>query len=121
MFDHMGFAVRDFAKSRAFYEAALRPLGMTAMREGEGWVAFGKGDHTQLWIGTYGPPPGKFHFAFAAGDRQSVDAFYKAAINAGGRDNGPPGPRPDYTENYYAAFVFDPDGHNVEAVCRNPA
>ncbi len=120
MFDHMGFAVPDFARSRAFYEAALAPLGITVLREGEGWAAFGEGAHTGLWIGSWGKPPGGFHFAFTARDRAAVRAFYQAALAAGGKDNGPPGIREQYHKDYYAAFVFDPDGHNVEAVCRTP-
>jgi catechol 2,3-dioxygenase-like lactoylglutathione lyase family enzyme len=117
MFDHLGFAVRDLAKSRAFYEAALRPLGLAVIRDGEGWAAFGTGRHTEFWIGTYGPPPGRVHFAFVAKNRTTVDAFHSAALAAGGKDNGPPGIRKDYHPGYYAAFVIDPDGHNVEAVC----
>lgn len=120
MIDHMGFAVADMAKSRAFYEAALKPLGMGVLRSGEGWAAFGSGRHTEFWIGTYGTPPGRVHFAFAASDRAAVRAFYEAAMRAGGTDNGPPGVRQNYHPNYYAAFVIDPDGHNVEAVCHSP-
>ena len=120
MFDHMGFAVPDFARSKAFYEAALAPLGIKVVREGEGWAAFGDGgDHTALWIGSMGKPPGGFHFAIEAKDRAAVRAFHAAAMAAGGRDNGPPGIRHN-NNRYYAAFVFDPDGHNVEAVCRRP-
>ena len=118
MIDHMGFAVRDFAKSRAFYEAALRPLGMTLVRGGDNWAAFGEGPHTEFWIGTFGEAPGHTHFAFVAKDRAAVRAFYDAAMAAGGTDNGPPGIRENYSPTYYAAFVTDPDGHNVEAVCR---
>ena len=118
MFDHVGFAVKDFAVARAFYVAALRPLGLVVMNEGDGWAAFGAEGHTEFWIGTYGPPPGPIHFAFVAQDQASVRAFYDAAIAAGGKDNGPPGLRPQYSGTYYAAFVFDADGHNVEAVCR---
>jgi catechol 2,3-dioxygenase-like lactoylglutathione lyase family enzyme len=120
MFDHLGFAVKDVGKSRAFYVAALRPLGITLMREGEGWAAFGTGPHTQFWIGAWGKPPGGFHIAFAAKDRATVRAFYAAAMKAGGKDNGPPGIRANYHPDYYAAFVIDPDGHNIEAVCHRP-
>lgn len=120
MIDHMGFAVADFARSKAFYEAALAPLGLRLIRGGDNWAAFGPGPHTEFWIGTYGPPPGRLHFAFVANDRAAVLAFYDAAIKAGGEDNGPPGPRANYHPNYYAAFVIDPDGHNVEAVCHKP-
>ena len=121
MIDHMGFAVRDIARAKAFYEAALRPLGLGLVREGEGWAAFGAGRHTEFWIGTYGPPPGRVHFAFVAKDRGAVDAFYAAGMAAGGKENGPPGTRTNYHPGYYAAFVVDPDGHNVEAVCHAPA
>ena len=120
MIDHMGFAVADMARSKAFYEAALAPLGLRLIRSGDAWAAFGAGAHTEFWIGTYGPPPGRVHFAFVANDRAAVDAFYAAAIKTGGRDNGPPGIRANYHANYYAAFVIDPDGHNVEAVCQKP-
>jgi catechol 2,3-dioxygenase-like lactoylglutathione lyase family enzyme len=120
MIDHMGFAVAEMARSKAFYEAALAPLGLRVIRSGDAWAAFGAGPHTEFWIGTYGAPPGRVHFAFAAKDRAAVDAFYAAAIKAGGKDNGPPGIRANYHVNYYAAFVFDPDGHNVEAVCHKP-
>ncbi len=121
MIDHFGFAVKDMAKSRGFYEAALAPLGLKVIRGGESWAAFGEGGpQTEFWIGTYGPPPGRIHFAFVAKDRAAVRAFYDAAIKAGGADNGPPGTRANYHPNYYAAFVIDPDGHNVEAVCHKP-
>ena len=117
MIDHMGFAVADMGRSRAFYEAALAPLGLSVLRAGDNWAAFGAARHTEFWIGTYGPPPGRVHFAFVANDRAAVEAFYAAAMKAGGKDNGPPGIRENYHRNYYAAFVIDPDGHNVEAVC----
>src|SRR5205814_8219336 len=93
MFDHMGFAVRDLGKEKAFYEAALKPLGLSLVREGDGFAAFGSGRHSEFWIGTYGPPPGRIHFAFVAKDRAAVDAFYTAAMAAGGKDNGRPGIR----------------------------
>jgi catechol 2,3-dioxygenase-like lactoylglutathione lyase family enzyme len=128
MFDHIGFAVTDFARSRAFYARALTPLGITVVREvppeqtgGDAHVGFGRGDKAFFWIGTGRALTGRLHVAFAASDRATVDAFYRAAIEAGGTDNGPPGPRPRYHANYYGAFVLDPDGHNVEAVCRRPA
>lgn len=123
MFDHLGFAVADIARSRAFYAAALAPLGMGVHSEGDGWVMFGAKGAPLLWIGgpdIAGAPPGHIHYAFAAADRAAVDAFHAAAIAAGGRDNGAPGLRPQYHANYYAAFVIDPDGHNVEAVCHAP-
>ncbi len=115
---HVGFAVKDLAVSKKFYEAALAPVGITLISEGENWAAFGKEGRNLLWIGTFGPVPGHIHFAFEASDRSSVDAFYKAAIAAGGKDNGAPGIRENYSPTYYAAFVIDPDGHNVEVVAR---
>jgi catechol 2,3-dioxygenase-like lactoylglutathione lyase family enzyme len=128
MFDHIGFSVSDLAVSKAFYEKALKPLGIKILMEltpemtgGEyGGAGLGK-ERPQFWIGT-GPRhiPG-IHVAFTADSRADVEAFYKAALAAGGRDNGPPGLRPHYHENYYAAFVLDPDGHNIEAVCHKPA
>jgi catechol 2,3-dioxygenase-like lactoylglutathione lyase family enzyme len=123
MLDHLGFAVADFPRSRAFYAAALAPLGMTVHSEGEGWAMFGPAGRPLLWIGgrdIAGPPPGRIHYAFAASDRAAVDAFHAAALAAGGHDNGAPGVRAQYHPNYYAAFVIDPDGHNIEAVCHAP-
>jgi catechol 2,3-dioxygenase-like lactoylglutathione lyase family enzyme len=123
MIDHLGFAVADVPRSRAFYAAALAPLGMGLHSEGTGWAMFGEAGAPQFWIGgadLAGPPPGHLHFAFAARDRAAVDGFHTAALAAGGRDNGAPGLRPHYHANYYAAFVIDPDGHNIEAVCHAP-
>ncbi|MBW4522772.1 MAG: VOC family protein [Scytolyngbya sp. HA4215-MV1] len=117
MFDHIGFAVADFEKSKAFYLKALAPLGIGVVMEGEGWAMLGRNGKGQFWLGAYGKPPGSIHLAFATENRGQVDAFYDAAISAGGRDNGAPGIREQYHPNYYGAFVFDPDGHNVEAVC----
>jgi len=117
MFNHIGFPVRDAVKSRAFYTAALAPLGIGVAAEFPGWVGFGPPGKPQFWLGGQGTPPSGAHIAFAAATRADVDAFYQAAIAAGGRDNGGPGLRPDYHANYYGAFVFDPDGHNIEAVC----
>lgn len=123
MLDHLGFAVADVARSRAFYAAALAPLGMGVHSEGPGWAMFGRAGAPQLWIGApevAGPVPGHIHFALLAPDRAAVDAFHAAAVAAGGRDNGGPGLRPQYHPSYYAAFVIDPDGHNIEAVCHAP-
>lgn len=119
-FDHLGFNVSDFAKSRSFYAAALGALGLKPVMEGKDYVAFGPEQQPEFWVGTSGPIPARFHVAFAARDRAQVDAFYKAAIAAGGKDNGKPGLRPEYHPNYYGAFVLDPDGHNIEAVCHHP-
>jgi catechol 2,3-dioxygenase-like lactoylglutathione lyase family enzyme len=120
VFDHIGFPVRDLAKSRAFYEVALAPLGIGVIVDSPDWVAFGKPGRAQFWLGGREAPPSGVHLAFAAANRGEVRAFYTAAIAAGGTDNGRPGLRPHYHPNYYGAFVLDPDGHNVEAVCRNP-
>lgn len=127
MLDHVGISVRDVAHARAFYLAALAPLGYAILMEanppgghcyiGFGVVGSGKPD---FWIGDAPVATGHLHVAFAAKDRASVDAFYAAALAAGGRDNGAPGLRPHYHPNYYGAFVFDPDGINVEAVCHLP-
>ena len=124
MLDHIGFSVADFGLSRAFYEAALTPLGLgiemvvtkeeTGDYEGAGFGSEGK---PFFWIGTGDKPKGGAHVAFTAGTRAAVDAFYEAAMAAGGKDNGGPGLRPHYHTNYYGAFVFDPDGNNIEAVC----
>jgi catechol 2,3-dioxygenase-like lactoylglutathione lyase family enzyme len=128
MFDHIGFGVTDFARSRAFYVRALALLGITILREvtaaqtgGGARAGFGTGGRAFFWIGTGRALTGRLHVAFAAKDRATVDAFHRAAIEAGGTDNGPPGLRPHYHPDYYGAFVLDPDGHNVEAVCRRPA
>ncbi len=128
MFDHIGYSVSDLAAAKAFYEKALAPLGIKMLWEvtramsGSDYAGFGFGkERPQFWIGT-GPKhaPG-VHVAFTADTRTDVDAFYEAAIAAGGKDNGAPGLRPHYHENYYGAFVLDPDGHNIEAVCHKPA
>lgn len=115
---HIGFAIKDVARSKAFYSKALAPLGIGITGEGEDWVAYGTDGRNGLWIGTFGEPATPIHFAFEAETHEQVDEFYKAAIAAGGTDNGAPGIRDHYAPNYYAAFVYDPDGHNVEVVCR---
>ncbi len=116
MFDHIGFSVGDFHKSKRFYLAALAPLGHGLLADGEGWAMIGD-ESGRIWIGSHGPAASPFHVAVGAKTRAQVRAFYDAAIRAGGRDNGGPGIRARYAPNYYAAFVLDPDGHNVEAVC----
>ena len=128
MIDHTGVVVSDFSTSRDFYRAALAPLGYTLLMEvsaaqtGHGDAAgFGIVPKPDFWIGSGRPNVPPVHVAFRAADRAQVDAFYRAAIAAGGRDNGAPGLRPHYHPNYYGAFVLDPDGHNIEAVCHNPA
>jgi len=118
--DHIGLAVRDFGKSATFFRRALAPLGIQTVLEGEGWAMLGKEGRPQFWIGVHGIPPGPIHIAFAAENREQVRAFHRAALAAGGRDNGAPGIRAKYHPDYYGAFVFDPDGHNIEAVCHRP-
>jgi len=119
MIDHLGFHVRDFAVSRRFYLDALAPLGVGPAMEFEGNIGLGRDGKPTLWL-SEGPPPPPLHLAFAARNRAEVDAFYWAALKAGAKDNGPPGLRPHYHPNYYAAFAIDPDGHNIEAVCHSP-
>ena len=117
MFHHIGLAVRDLAKTRAFYTAALAPLGHVVGYEQEGVVAFGFPGKPRLWFYGKGNGPTGVHIALEADTRAKVDAFHAAALAVGGKDNGLPGPRPHYTPTYYGAFVIDPDGHNLEAVC----
>jgi catechol 2,3-dioxygenase-like lactoylglutathione lyase family enzyme len=127
MLDHTGFPVADYARSKAFYQQALAPLGYSLIMEVAQEVAdspaagFGANGKPDFWIGGEGGLNRPIHIAFAARDHAAVDAFHRAAIAAGGRDNGAPGLRPHYHANYYGAFVLDPDGHNVEAVCHAPA
>jgi catechol 2,3-dioxygenase-like lactoylglutathione lyase family enzyme len=121
--DHISIATANYAKSLAFYEAALAPLGIkTHMKfEGpEGNVAGLGRDMPDFWIGDGGAVQSRIHIAFSAPNRAAVDAFYAAAMAAGAKDNGAPGLRAHYHPTYYAAFVFDPDGHNIEAVCHAP-
>jgi catechol 2,3-dioxygenase-like lactoylglutathione lyase family enzyme len=118
--DHIGLAVRDFGRSSTFFRRALAPLGIETVLEGEGWTMLGKDGKPEFWFGVHGIPPGPIHVAFAAETREQVRAFHRAALAAGGRDNGAPGIRAKYHPNYYGAFVFDPDGHNIEAVCHKP-
>ena len=119
MFDHVKFGVRDFAASKAFYLKVLEPLGVVLI--GEGAPSYGcelcrPGGTVSLCLFETGEKPAHLHIAFEAGSREQVQAFYRAALAAGGKDNGPPGLRPQYSGKYYAAFVIDPDGHNIEAV-----
>jgi catechol 2,3-dioxygenase-like lactoylglutathione lyase family enzyme len=120
MIDHIGMHVTDVAKSKAFYRSALAPLGYAVIMEFEGDVGFGIPPKPDFWIGPAVTDVRPTHIAFRADNRKQVDAFHKAAVSAGGRDNGPPGLRPEYHANYYGAFVFDPDGNNIEAVCHTP-
>jgi len=127
MIDHIGFPVSDFAASHAFYTAALAPIGIaplvaiTPEQSGSGSHAgFGSPGKPFFWIADDGTPAGATHIAFTVESRALVDGFYEAALAAGGRDNGAPGIRPHYHADYYAAFVRDPDGNNIEAVCHRP-
>ena len=112
--DHLAIPVRDVAASRRFYEAALAPFDIETA-EFEGAVGFGPSGSVDFFV-TEGEPTAPLHLAFAAPDRATVDAFHAAAVEAGGVDNGPPGLRPHYHPGYYAAYVLDPDGYNIEAV-----
>jgi catechol 2,3-dioxygenase-like lactoylglutathione lyase family enzyme len=126
MLDHVGFEVTDFAPSKAFYESALEPLGIRLLMEFDGAAGFGKetehGPKPFFWITARGRPPvSGAHVAFGVRSTDEVDAFHAAALAAAGTDNGAPGPRPIYHPGYYGAFVLDPDGNNVEAVCHRAA
>jgi catechol 2,3-dioxygenase-like lactoylglutathione lyase family enzyme len=127
MIDHVGFAVSDLERSKAFYSAALRPLAIALMMEvsaeqtgSQAAAGFGADGKPFFWIGGGGRPPGGLHVALEARSRSDVDAFHAAALAAGGKDNGGPGLRPHYHPDYYGAFIFDPDGNNIEAVCHKP-
>lgn len=126
MIDHSGISVSDFEVATKFYDRALAPLGASLLftvplehTGGEKVVGYGR-ERPTFWLNEGGAQTPPSHFAFAAENRAQVDAFYEAAIAAGGRDNGAPGLRPHYHEHYYGAFVLDPDGNNMEAVCHTP-
>jgi len=128
MIDHIGFAVSDMNRAKSFYIAALKPLGIgvileiTAEQTGaDAHAGFGADNKAFFWIGTGAKPKGGAHVAFVAQTRAEVDSFHRAALAAGGKDNGAPGPRPHYHRHYYGAFVLDPDDNNIEAVCHKPA
>jgi len=123
MIDHIDFAVADLPTSRAFYCRVLAPLGIVPILDiergdGHEGTGFGRDSSPQFWIGGGSSIVGRFHVAFEAESRSAVDMFYEEAIEAGGTSKGEPGPRPRYGDHYYAAFVLDPDGHTIEAVCR---
>ena len=121
MLDHVTLGVSDIERSRAFYDRALAPLGIERLyADGTEAAGYGVSPRAFFWIGSKGTPQTGSHVAFAATDRATVDRFYDAALAVGGKDNGGPGLRPNYHKDYYAAFVLDPDGHNIEAVCRAP-
>jgi catechol 2,3-dioxygenase-like lactoylglutathione lyase family enzyme len=119
MIDHIGVHVTDLARSKTFYERALAPLGYVLAMTFEQFAGFGVGGKPDFWIGVEAVRD-RVHVAFRAKGRAEVRAFYEAALAAGGKDNGPPGMRPHYHQDYYGAFVLDPDGHNIEAVCHEP-
>jgi len=129
MIDHVGFAVTNLDASRSFYEAALAPLGIALLmtvtpdqtEAGGTAIGFGKDGKPFFWVGDNERVGEGTHVAFVADTREQVDAFYRAAMGAGGRDNGAPGIRAHYHPDYYGAFVLDPDGMNIEAVCHSPA
>jgi catechol 2,3-dioxygenase-like lactoylglutathione lyase family enzyme len=127
MIDHTGLAVSRPVESQRFYTGALAPLGYSLLHEipkeltgGRAVLGFGADSSPDFWIAEGVPNEPRIHIAFRAETRAQVDAFYTAALAAGGRDNGAPGLRPHYHPDYYGAFVLDPDGHNIEAVCHRP-
>jgi catechol 2,3-dioxygenase-like lactoylglutathione lyase family enzyme len=126
MIDHIGFPVSDYPKAKAFYLKALAPLGYGLIMEVQQQendapaAGFGRDGKPDFWIGGEGGLAKPVHIAIVADERATVDAFYAAAIAAGAKDNGAPGVRAHYHPNYYGAFVLDPDGHNIEAVCHKP-
>jgi catechol 2,3-dioxygenase-like lactoylglutathione lyase family enzyme len=126
MIDHVGFPVSDYERSKAFYLQALAPLGYALVMEVDQTdihsraAGFGANGKPDFWIGGEGGLARALHVAIIAKDRATVDAFHRAALAAGAKDNGGPGLRPHYHPNYYGAFVRDPDGHNIEAVCHAP-
>ena len=117
MFDHVVFGVSNYEASKSFYLEALAPIGLSIVLEGPPGIELSADGKTSLCLFPTEEKPARLHLAFRADTREQVDAFYRAALEAGGKDNGAPGLRPRYHANYYAAFVIDPDGHNVEMVC----
>lgn len=120
MFDHVVFGVSDYDASKAFYLQALAPLGMKVVQENARGVEMSADGKSSLCLFQTAEKPAHLHLAFVAEKRDLVDAFHRAALQAGGKDNGGPGLRPNYHPHYYAAFVLDPDGHNIEVVCHHP-
>ncbi|HEX2374286.1 MAG TPA: VOC family protein [Actinomycetota bacterium] len=121
MIDHVGLGVSDLEECKAFYQQALGPLGYQVLMERDGSVGFGRDGKPDFWIHANRALSGPTHVAIASPDRATVQAFHVAGLAAGGRDNGPPGLRSHYHPEYYGAFVLDPDGNNIEAVCHRPA
>ena len=119
MFDHIGIGASNLETSKAFFVKALAPLGVTVVMEFPDGVGLGRDHKPSLWLSA-SPVSGPLHLAFTAETRRQVDDFHRRALAAGGKDNGPPGLRPQYHPDYYGAFVIGPDGHNVEAVCHRP-
>jgi len=117
MFDHVTLRVKDLGKAKRFYAESLAPLGYKVLHESEGSIGLGDAGDPTVWISKEDPITTGMHLAFTSTDRKKVDAFHAAAVKTGGRDNGRPGPRTDYGPDYYAAFAWDPDGNNIEAVC----
>ena len=120
MFDHVVFGVSDYAASKAFFLKALEPIGMAVVSEGALGIELSADGKSSLCLFQTGEKPAHLHLAFVAENRQQVEAFHRAALEAGGKDNGAPGLRPNYSGKYYAAFVIGPDGHNIEVVCHEP-
>ena len=127
MLDHVGLTVTELSRSKAFYKKALEPLAIALIKEvsaqdsgAHAHAGFGTDGKPFFWIGEGARTAGPVHVAFVAKSRIEVEAFYRAALAAGGRDNGSPGPRPHYHANYFGAFVLDPDANNIEAVCHKP-
>lgn len=118
--DHIGLVVSNFDRSMAFYSRCLSPLGFELVVEIEGWAGYGRNGKAELWFGPGDSAHAPMHIAFVAENRAMVDRFYQAALAAGGSDNGAPGVRQIYHPDYYGAFIIDPDGHNIEAVCHKP-
>ena len=126
MLDHVSIGVKSVAEAKKFYDAALKPLGYECLSSGDGYAGYGAGKRVELWLGETDHPVkadkrSGLHFCFKAESREAVDGFYKAALRAGGEDNGKPGIREDYTQPYYAAFVVDPSGYRLEAYCNKKA
>ncbi|MGH6923278.1 MAG: VOC family protein [Propylenella sp.] len=128
MIDHVGLSFADYPRALRFYEAALAPLGISVVMQvtkeetgGYEGAGFGRDGKPAFWIGGGGRMAPRMHIAFVADDRAAVDAFFETALAAGGVDNGEPGVRAQYHPHYYGAFVLDPEGHNIEAVCHKPA
>jgi catechol 2,3-dioxygenase-like lactoylglutathione lyase family enzyme len=118
--DHVILNVGDYEASKHFYVEALRPLGYEVILEFEKMAGLGREAKPEFWVGERDEPSANVHVALASPDRKAVDEFYNAALGAGGRDNGAPGLRPIYHDQYYGAYVLDPDGNNIEAVCHLP-